>query len=97
MTNEYEQYGSLSILDKLKLLSEWAPLLSQAQAIALASTPHEQAVAIIKFFQFAAGKTETTIDDEALSHLQRVLETPEAREAFAWVVSKIEKALEAQQ
>lgn len=91
---DYSQIAGLSIFDKIKLLTEWAPVLAHAQAIASATTPHEQAVAIIDTLQFAAGKTDSPVDDEALQHLEDVLRTPEGREAFAWVVAKITKGIE---
>lgn len=90
----YGRFDGLSIFDKIKLLTEWSPILAHVQAITAATTPHEQAVAIIDTLQFAAGKTDTPVDDEALQHLENVLMTPEGREAFAWVVTKIAKGIE---
>lgn len=83
-------YGAnLPILDKLKLLAEWAPLLGRLQGVIDADTPHDQALAVVKTLQWAAGKSSTELDDEALYHLEAVLKTPEGQAFFNWVVSKV--------
>lgn len=88
--NEEELYGAgFPLLEKLKLLAEWAPLLARLQSIADAKTPHDQAVAVVKMLQWAAGKSMTELDDEALSHVEAVLKTPEGKAAFDWVFSKV--------
>jgi hypothetical protein len=89
--DEFEQeFGAgLGLFDKLKLLAEWAPLLNRLQMVALAKDPHEQALAVVSAAQWAAGKSPTVIDDEALAHVEAVLKTPEGRAAFAWVINKI--------
>jgi hypothetical protein len=84
-------YGAnLPILEKLKLLAEWAPLLGRLQAVVTAETPHEQAVAVVKTLQWAAGKSGTELDDEALFHLEALLKTPEGQAFFTWIVGKVQ-------
>lgn len=88
--NDEELYGAgFPLLEKLKLLAEWAPLLAQLQAIGSAKTPHEQAVAIVKTLQWAAGKSTNTVDDEALAHVEAVLKTPQGKSAFEWAYAKV--------
>lgn len=87
---EEELYGAgIPLLDKLKLLAEWAPLLGRLQSVMDAQTEHEKALAIVKCLQWAAGKSGTEIDDEALDHIEAVLKTPEGKAAFDWVVAKV--------
>ena len=84
-------YGaSLPILDKLKLLAEWAPLLGRVQVIMDAQTPYDQALAVVKALQWAAGKSDLDVDDEALFHLEALLKTPEGQAFFQWIVSKVQ-------
>lgn len=91
MENEEDLYGAnMPILEKLKLLAEWAPLLGRFQAVMDATTPHEQALAVVKALQWAAGKSGTDIDDEALFHLEAVLKSPEGSAFFKWVVNKVQ-------
>ena len=89
--DEFEQeFGAgLGLFDKLKLLAEWAPLLNRLQMVALAQDPHEQALAVVSAAQWAAGKSQTGLDDEALAHVEAVLRTPEGRAAFGWLINKI--------
>jgi hypothetical protein len=85
-----ELYGaSLPIFDKLKLLAEWAPLIGRVQGVINAETSYDQALAVVKTLQWAAGKSSTEIDDEAIGHLDAVLKTPEGRAFFDWVVAKV--------
>lgn len=85
-----ELYGSsLSLLEKLKLLAEWSPLLGKLQAVVVAPDPHEQALAIVSALEWAAGKTGTAIDDEALNHIEAILRSDAGKAAFAWAVGKI--------
>ena len=87
---EEELYGAgLPLLDKLKLLAEWAPLLGRLQSVLDAKDEHEKALAIVKALQWAAGKSGTEVDDEALDHIEAVLKTPEGKAAFDWVVAKV--------
>ena len=84
--DENEVYGAkMPLLDKLRMIAEWSPMLARLQAVAAAEAPHDRAVAL----QWAAGKSSTTLDDEALEHVEAVLRTPEGKAAFEWVVSKV--------
>ncbi len=88
--NEDELYGAgFPLVDKLKLLAEWAPLLARLQAVAGAETPHERAVSLVKTLQWAAGKSMTEVDDEVLSHIEAILKTPEGKSFFDWVVAQV--------
>jgi hypothetical protein len=90
MASEEEVYGSnMSIFEKLKLLSEWAPLIGRLQVVMGATTPLERATGIVKALQWAAGKSGTTVDDEALFHLEAVLKTSEGQAFFNWVVDQV--------
>ncbi len=90
---EGELYGAgMPLFEKLKLLAEWAPLLGRLQSIMDANGPHEQALAIVKVLQWAVGKSGTTVDDEALEHIEAVLKSDEGKAAFEWVVGKLKGA-----
>lgn len=93
-SNENEDvYGAgMPLFDKLKLLAEWAPLLGRLQSVMDATTPHDQALAIVKVLQWAAGKSGTEVDDEALYHLEAVLKSAEGKAFFQWVVQKLKGA-----
>lgn len=87
-----EEFGAgLSLFDKLQLLTEWAPVIGRLQAVASATNAQERATAIVKALQWAAGKSSTSMDDEALFHLEAVLNSPEGKAFFDWVVKKVTK------
>jgi hypothetical protein len=56
-----------------------------------AKTPYDQATAVVKTLQWAAGKSSTSLDDEALFHLEAVLKTPEGQAFFNWVIAQVTK------
>jgi hypothetical protein len=88
--SEEEVYGAgMPIFEKLKLLAEWAPLIGRLQGVATAETPYDQSLAVVKTLQWAAGKSGTVVDDEAISHLEAVLRTPEGKAFFQWVVQRV--------
>lgn len=84
--------GGMPILEQLKLLAQWGPLLGRLQTIALAPTPKDRALAVLDALQFAAGNTKTTIDDEVIAHLEAILKTPEGAALFNWVVALVKVA-----
>lgn len=87
---EEEVYGDgLSFLAKIKLLTEWAPLIARLQVILEAKSPHDRATAIVDALQWAAGKSNTEIDDEALFHIEAILKSNEGKAAFDWAVQKV--------
>jgi len=87
---EQEKYGDgLSFLAKIKLLTEWAPLIARVQVVLEAKDAHTRAVAIVDALQWAAGKSNTELDDEALSHIEAMLQSAEGKAAFDWVVAKV--------
>lgn len=87
---EEEVYGDgLSFLAKIKLLTEWAPLIARVQVILEAKEPLDRATAIVDALQWAAGKSNTEVDDEALFHIEAILRSNEGKAAFDWVVQKV--------
>jgi hypothetical protein len=87
--NDVGEAGAIPFLNKIQLLAEWAPLLSRLSAVNDAKTPHDRALAVVRALQWASGKSATTLDDEALLHIEAVLKTAEGAAAFDWVVSNL--------
>lgn len=84
MDENEEQFGSLSIVSKIALLAQWAPLLAKLEAIAVAKTPQEKAFALIAALKMAADKTVTDKDNNALVLIESVLKTPEGVALLNW-------------
>ena len=86
-----EKFGAgLSTLEKLKLLSDWGPLLLRLQQVMSAPDAHARAVAFLDTCLWAAGKSATHMDDEALEHLEAILKSPEGTAFFDWIVAQVE-------
>ena len=81
---QFGAYGGLSILGKIQLLAQWAPLLAKLEAVATAKTPAEKAVAIIAALRLAADKTATEKDNNVLDLIENVLKTPEGLALVNW-------------
>lgn len=79
-----QMYGGLSIVGKIQLLAQWAPLLAKLEAVATAKTPAEKAVAIIAALRLAADKTSTEKDNNVLDLIENVLKTPEGLALVNW-------------
>jgi hypothetical protein len=77
-------YGSLSIVGKIALLAQWAPLLAKLEAVAVAKTPQEKAVALVAALKLAADKTKTDKDNNVLDLIENVLKTPEGIALVNW-------------
>jgi len=85
-----EVYGSLSIVDKVKLLAAWAPMLAKLEAVAVAKTPQDKALALVAALRLAADHTTTVKDNNVLDHVEALLKTPEGKALVEWfaVVAK---------
>jgi hypothetical protein len=79
-----QMYGGLSIIDKVRLLAAWAPLLAKLEAVALAKTPAEKALALVAALRLAADKTKTDKDNDVLDRIEAVLKTPEGQALVEW-------------
>lgn len=79
--------GGIPILEQLRLLANWGPLLGHLQQVATAPSPRDKALAILGALMFAAGKTNTKVDDEVVKHLEAVLRSPEGAALFDWLGS----------
>jgi hypothetical protein len=81
---QFGAYGGLSLVGKIALLAQWAPLLAKLEAVATAKTPAEKAVAIIAALRLAADKTATDKDNNVLDLIENVLKTPEGLALVNW-------------
>jgi len=79
-----DSYGGLSIVGKIALLAQWAPMLAKLEAVAVAKTPTEKAVAIIAALRMAADSTTTSKDNDVLTLIEAVIKTPEGLALVNW-------------
>lgn len=88
--NEQEFGAGLSFFDAIRLLTQYGPLLGRLQAIAAAGTAYDRAKEIVATAKWAASQTKgTTVDDDAVSHLEAILATPEGKAFFDWCANLV--------
>lgn len=86
-----EEYQGLSIWDQLRLLSEWSPLLAFGQRFVAESDPHKKTLIVAEACEWLASKTRaTSVDDELVSLLAAILESPQGEALVRWAISKME-------
>jgi len=86
-----QMYGSLSIAGKIALLAEWAPLLAKLEAVAMAVTPQDKALALVAALRLAADKTPTVKDNNILDHVEALLKTPEGKALVEWFAAIVKE------
>lgn len=89
MPSEPEVYGAglLSSAQKIRLLIEWAPLLTLMERVSSADTNQAKALAGVALLRWLATKTQTATDDAALDRFEAFLKTPDGEKVVELVVS----------
>lgn len=75
-----------TVSEKLRVLVEWAPLITFASEITASSTPLDRALKISAALRWAAGKTGTEVDDDLVDLIEGVLRTREGEALFNYLV-----------
>jgi hypothetical protein len=81
---QFGAYGGLSLVGKIALLAQWAPLLAKLEAVATAKTPQDRSLALVAALRLAADKTATDKDNDVLTLVENVLKTPEGAALVNW-------------
>lgn len=86
------QYEGLSIWDKMRLLSEWSPLIGFGQRFIAEIDPHRKSIIVAEACEWLASKTRaTTLDDELVSLLSAILKSPQGEALVRWAMVKVEE------
>ena len=80
----------MSIWEKIRIIQEWAPVLTYVQAFTAEKDPHGQAVIVADACDWLASKTDTKLDDELVGHLTAVLRSPQGESFLRWAVAKVQ-------
>lgn len=83
----------MRLVDKIRLLAEFSPLLAIAQDIAATTDRHEQAMLVLKALDWLSDRTDVKVDDSIVFHARAVLGTDEGRDAFNAAVEGIKALL----
>ena len=80
----------MNIFEKLRLLSEWSPLLTYLQTLAAEDDIHAKAVIVAEALEWVATRTEIEWDDELASHVSDILVSEEGEAFVRWIIEKIQ-------
>jgi len=81
----------MTIFEKLRLLAEWAPMLTYAQQILGEPDIHEKAVIVSDAAEWLASRTEIEWDDELVEKVADILKSPEGEALLRWIVEQVEE------
>jgi hypothetical protein len=76
----------MSLLDKLRLLSDFSPLFIHVQAFTSATGEYGKGLAVIDAVNFLCGKTASVDDDKLARDVEAVLKSAEGKKLFDDVV-----------
>lgn len=79
----------MNIFEKVRLISEYAPLLTYLQQLAEADDVPEKAVIAADAAEWIASKTEMEWDDEVVSLVADILRSNEGEALIRWIVEKV--------
>lgn len=83
---------AMSVWEKIRIIQEWAPMVTFIQAILASTDTHQKALAVADACEWLASKSKTKVDDELVSHLTAVLKSPQGEAFLRWVLAKVEGA-----
>jgi hypothetical protein len=86
-----DNYGSLSVWDKIRLIQEWSPILTFGQAFLAEHDTHRKTLIVANLCEWLAAKSNNQVDDELVDHITAVLKSPQGESLVRWVVAKIEE------
>lgn len=80
----------MNLLEKLRLLAEWAPLMTFAQQLAAEDDMHAKAVIVSEAMEWVASRTDLEWDDELTGLLSDILISEEGEALVRWVIAKMQ-------
>lgn len=66
-----------TMLEQLRMLRDWAPLVGFGRRYMAASNQHDRNIVISDALEWVASRTASTLDDRMVKPLVAVLKTPE--------------------
>ena len=79
----------MTIFEKLRLLTEYAPILSFLQDLATEDDPHAKAVIAMDAAQWIAEKTDVEWDEELIEKVAAILKSDEGEDLVRWVLETV--------
>lgn len=79
-----------SMMEQLRLLRDYAPLLGYGRRYVATADAHERALVVADLAEWLASKTAGKLDDRLVRHLAAILKTPEGEALVRDLVSIVE-------
>lgn len=79
-----------SMLDQVRMMREWAPLLGYGRRYVAATDPHERSLVVADMIEWAASRTPGKLDDRLAGHVVAILKTQEGEALVRDLLSIVE-------
>lgn len=79
-----------SMLDQVRMMRDWAPLVGFGRRYVAAGNPRERAIVVGDAMEWIASKTASTLDDRFAAHIAAILKTPEGESFVRDLVAIVE-------
>lgn len=80
-------YEGLPIIEQIRLLQEWAPLIAFGQRFLAAADAYSRSIIVGEALAWLAKKTSVKFDDQLVEHVVAMLRTPAGEKFVRWLVS----------
>lgn len=80
---------SIPSLEQLRTLARWSPLLGYARRYTAERDADARSAIVADALEWAAGQTESRLDDELAGRLAAVLKTAEGAALVRWIVDRV--------
>jgi hypothetical protein len=83
-------YEGLPIIDQIRLLQEWAPLIAYGQRFLAAVDVYSRSIVVVEALAWLSRKTSVKFDDGLVRHADAILRTREGEDFVRWLVGAAE-------
>lgn len=79
----------MTIFEKLRLLTEYAPILTYMQDLVAEDDIHAKALIALDAAQWMAEKTDVTWDEELIERVAAILKSDEGEDLVRWILEQV--------
>jgi hypothetical protein len=84
------QEAQASIIDQVRLVQEYWPLVTLGRQAIAESDPYKRAMLLADAVEWMASKSRTQLDDEAVRLITELFRTPQGEQLIRWALHKVE-------
>jgi len=85
------QEAQASIIDQVRLVQEYWPLVTLGRQAIAESDPYKRAMLLADAVEWMASKSRTQLDDEAVRLITELFRTPQGEQLIRWALHKVEE------